>query len=101
MSPRERDERDFRAGCRDERTAEQENEMTDQFRIIGQLEAQMDSHSERLDRIETKLDVLTEYIQQQKGGARLVWAIAGAGGIVGACMSKLGALALAFLTGKP
>jgi tetrahydromethanopterin S-methyltransferase subunit G len=54
--------------------------MTDQYRIIGQLEAQMDSHQERLDRIETKLDVLTEYIQRQKGVAKTIWAIAGAGG---------------------
>lgn len=75
--------------------------MTDQYRIIGQLEAQMDSHSERLDRIETKLDVLTEYIQQQKGGARLIWAIATAGGIIGVSMVKLGTVLVSFVRGVP
>jgi len=75
--------------------------MTDQYRIIGQLEAQMDSHSERLDRIETKLDVLTEYIQQQKGGARLIWAIATAGGVIGVSIVKLGTMLVAFVVGKP
>jgi tetrahydromethanopterin S-methyltransferase subunit G len=75
--------------------------MTDQFRIIGQLEAQMDAHSERLDRIETKLDVLTEYIQQQKGGMRLIWAIAGAGGVIGFFVVKLGGLVLSSFKGPP
>jgi len=75
--------------------------VTDQYRIIGQLEAQMDSHSERLDRIETKLDVLTEYIQQQKGGARLIWAIATAGGIIGVSMVKLGTVLVSFVRGVP
>jgi tetrahydromethanopterin S-methyltransferase subunit G len=75
--------------------------MTDQYRIIGQLEAQMDSHSERLDRIETKLDVLTDYIQQQKGGAKLIWAIAGAGGVVGVSVMKLGAMVMAAIRGTP
>lgn len=75
--------------------------MTDQFRIIGQLEAQMESHSERLDRIETKMDALIEHFQQQKGGAKVVWAIAGAGGLVGAGLSKVAALVAALLTGKP
>ena len=75
--------------------------MTDQYRIIGQLEAQMESHSERLDRIETKLDVLTEYIQQQKGGAKLIWAIAAAGGVIGVSITKLGTVLLAMIRGTP
>lgn len=75
--------------------------MTDQFRIIGQLEAQMDSIQERTDRIESKLDVLTEYIQQQKGGARIIWAIAGAGGILGVSLVKLGTMLIALVSGKP
>lgn len=73
--------------------------MTDQYRIIGQLEAQMESLQERTDRIETKLDVLTEYIQQQKGGAKLIWAIAGAGGVIGFSVMKLGQMALAAIRG--
>jgi tetrahydromethanopterin S-methyltransferase subunit G len=76
-------------------------DVTDQYRIIGQLEAQMDSAEERLNRIETKLDVLTEYIQQQKGGAKLIWAIAGAGGIVGVSVMKLGSMLLAAIRGAP
>jgi hypothetical protein len=76
-------------------------DVTDQYRIIGQLEAQMDSAEERLNRIETKLDVLTEYIQQQKGGAKLIWAIAGAGGIVGVSVMKLGSMLLAAVRGTP
>lgn len=75
--------------------------MTDQFRIIGQLEAQMDSHQERLDRIESKLDALTEYIQQQKGGARLIWAIATAGGVVGVSAVKLGTMLVTAIRGTP
>lgn len=75
--------------------------MTDQYRIIGQLEAQMETHSERLDRIETKLDVLTEYIQQQKGGAKLIWAIAAAGGVIGVSITKLGTVLLAMIRGTP
>lgn len=63
--------------------------MTDQYRIIGQLEAQMESHSERLDRIETKLDVLTNYIQQQKGGWKTLLLIGGAAGTAGAILTKL------------
>ena len=61
----------------------------------------MDSIQERTDRIESKLDVLTEYIQQQKGGARLVWTIATAGGIIGVSVVKLGSMLLAFVSGKP
>jgi tetrahydromethanopterin S-methyltransferase subunit G len=75
--------------------------VTDQYRIIGQLEAGLESQQERLDRIETKLDVLTEYIQQQKGGAKLIWAIAGAGGIVGVSVMKLGSMLLAAIRGAP
>lgn len=75
--------------------------MTDQFRIIGRLEGQMESAEERLDRIETKLDVLTEYIQQQKGGAKLLWMIAGAGGVIGVSVMKLGSMALAAIRGTP
>jgi hypothetical protein len=75
--------------------------MTDQYRIIGQLEAQMDSHQERLDRIETKLDVLTEYIQQQKGGAKLIWAIACAGGVIGVSVVKLGGMLMDSIRGTP
>jgi hypothetical protein len=75
--------------------------MTDQYRIIGQLEAQMDSIQERTDRIESKLDVLTEYIQQQKGGARLIWAIATAGGVIGVSLVKFGSMLLTFVSGKP
>lgn len=75
--------------------------MTDQYRIIGQLEAQMESIQERTDRIETKLDVLTEYIQQQKGGARLIWAIACAGGVIGVSVMKLGGMVLSALRGTP
>ena len=75
--------------------------MTDQYRIIGQLEASVESQGERLDRIETKLDLLTEYIQQQKGGARLIWAIAGAGGIIGVSVMKLGSMLLAAIRGSP
>jgi tetrahydromethanopterin S-methyltransferase subunit G len=73
--------------------------MTDQYRIIGRLEGQMESAEERLDRIETKLDVLTEYIQQQKGGAKLIWAIACAGGIVGVSVMKLVAMVVAAIRG--
>jgi tetrahydromethanopterin S-methyltransferase subunit G len=75
--------------------------MTDQYRIIGRLEGQMESAEERLDRIETKLDVLTNYIQQQKGGAKLIWAIAAAGGIVGVAMTKLGTLLASMVRGTP
>ena len=73
--------------------------VTDQYRIIGRLEAQVMSQEERLDRIETKLDVLTDYIQQQKGSMRVVWAIATAGGIIGVSTVKLGGVLLAFLRG--
>jgi hypothetical protein len=75
--------------------------MTDQYRIIGQLEASVESQGERLDRIETKLDLLTEYIQQQKGGAKVIWAIAAAGGVIGVSLVKLGGMALAALKGTP
>lgn len=75
--------------------------MTDQFRIIGRLEGQMESAEERLDRIETKLDVLTEYIQQQKGGTRLLWAIAGAGGVIGVAVMKLGSMLVSAIRGTP
>lgn len=85
---------DFDAYWKDE-------DMTDQNRIIGRLEAQMGSAEERLDRIETKLDVLTEYIQQQKGGARLIWAIATAGGVIGVSLTKLFTVALAAIRGTP
>ena len=61
----------------------------------------MDSIQERTDRIESKLDVLTEYIQQQKGGARLIWAIATAGGIIGVSVVKLGSMLLTLVSGKP
>lgn len=71
--------------------------VTDQYRIIGRLEAQADAAEERLDRIETKLDVLTDYIQQQKGGIRLIWAVAAAGGVIGVAASKLAAMTLAAL----
>jgi uncharacterized protein YoxC len=74
--------------------------VTDQYRIIGQLEAQMDSIQERTDRIESKLDVLTEYIQQQKGGAKTIWAIAGAGGIVGVAVTKIGTAVVGLLAGR-
>lgn len=73
--------------------------MTDQFRIIGRLEGQMESAEERLDRIETKLDVLTDYIQQQRGGAKLIWAIATAGGIIGVSVIKLGGMLISALRG--
>lgn len=80
-------------------TDEGEEDVTGQQRIIGRLEAQMSSAEERLDRIETKLDVLTEYIQQQKGGAKLIWAIAGAGGVIGVSLMKLGSMALTAIRG--
>ena len=59
----------------------------------------MESAEERLDRIETKLDVLTEYIQQQKGGARLIWAIACAGGIIGVSVMKLATMVVSAIRG--
>lgn len=61
----------------------------------------MESAEERLDRIESKLDALTEYIQQQKGGAKLIWAIAAAGGIIGVSITKLGTVLLAMIRGTP
>jgi hypothetical protein len=75
--------------------------VTDQYRIIGQLEAQMESHQERLDRIETKLDVLTSYVQQQKGGMRVIWGIAAAGGIIGVSLEKLGGMLFSAMKGAP
>jgi tetrahydromethanopterin S-methyltransferase subunit G len=75
--------------------------MTDQYRIIGKLEGQMESAEERLNRIETKLDVLMNYIQQQKGGAKLIWAIATAGGIIGVSIMKLGSLLTSMIRGTP
>jgi hypothetical protein len=77
------------------------DDVTDQNRIIGRLEAQVASTEERLDRIETKLDVLTEYIQQQKGGAKLIWTIAGVGGVAGASLLKLGSMFVAAVRGAP
>jgi tetrahydromethanopterin S-methyltransferase subunit G len=72
-------------------------DLTEQYRIIGRLEAQVASTEERLDRIETKLDVITEHIQRQKGGRNLLWGIATAGGVIGILLSKvLGAIVDAF-----
>lgn len=68
-------------------------DMTDQNRIIGRLEAQIDSAEERLDRIETKLDSLIENFAQARGGWKVIWGVAGAGGAMGAAFVKLLAMA--------
>lgn len=75
--------------------------MTDQDRIIGRLEAQADSAEERLERIELKVDSLTAHIQQQKGGIRIIWAVATAGGVIGVSALKLGGLLLSAVRGTP
>jgi tetrahydromethanopterin S-methyltransferase subunit G len=73
--------------------------VTDQYRILGRLEAQQQANDERLDRIEAKVDALTEYVTRQKGGMRVAWAIAAAGGVIGVSLSQLGKALLAALKG--
>jgi hypothetical protein len=73
--------------------------VTDQYRILGRLEAQQQSTEDRLDRIEAKVDALTDYVTQQKGSVRTVWAIAGAGGVIGVSLAKLGGMLLSALRG--
>jgi tetrahydromethanopterin S-methyltransferase subunit G len=75
--------------------------MTDQYRIIGQLEASVESQGERLDRIEAKLDLLTEYVQQDRGGKKIIWAIATAGGVIGVSVMKLGSMLITAIRGAP
>lgn len=77
-----------------------DDEMTDQYRIIGQLEAQMDAAEQRMERIEKSIErieaVVREikgYIDQQRGGWKIIVAVAGAGGAIGASIVKLFTLA--------
>lgn len=64
-------------------------DVTGNERIIGRLEAQQASMDERLERIEQKVDSLTETVSQAKGGWKVIWAVAGAGGVIGASLMKL------------
>jgi hypothetical protein len=76
-----------------------ETDVTEQLRIIGRLEAQMGSAEERLERMEGKIDALTVYVSEQKGGMRIIWAVATAGGILGVSVLKLLSLAVTALRG--
>lgn len=49
--------------------------MADLSRDIGALEARTDAHDERLKRIEDKIDTLTGYIQENKGGIKTLIAV--------------------------
>jgi hypothetical protein len=82
------------------------DDVTDQYRIIGRLEAQQAATDERVERIETKVDDINgkvgeirDYISRQKGGMKVVWGIAAAGGVIGVSLNKLGGMLLAALRG--
>lgn len=75
--------------------------VTDQNRIIGRLEAQIASAEERLERIEGKVDEMIKYIAGHKGGVRVIWGIAAAGGLIGVSLEKLGSMLVAALKGHP
>ena len=62
---------------------------TDQYRIIGRLEAQMRSAQERLDRIEAKLDTVLATFAQVRGGWKLIAGVAAAGSAIGISVTKL------------
>lgn len=49
--------------------------MTDFSRDIGRIEARQDSADDRLDRIEGKLDQLLDYVERNKGGIRMLFAV--------------------------
>lgn len=62
-------------------------------RDLGRIEARQDSHDERLERIEKKVDQLVEWASQSKGGVRMLIAVGSAAatiaGLVGAAVAKL------------
>jgi hypothetical protein len=58
-------------------------------RDIGRLEARQESQDERLDRIETKMDTVLEFVSQAKGGWRMLSAVAAIGGATGALITKI------------
>lgn len=63
--------------------------MADLQRDIGRLEARQDSTDERLERIESKLDQLVEYMASAKGGWRLIFAVGGLAASLAASIAEV------------
>ena len=61
----------------------------DVARDLGAVEARLDNHEKRLDKIDGKLDELLEYAAKTKGGWWALATVGGVGGAIGAAAVKL------------
>jgi len=62
--------------------------VVDYARDIGRIEARQDSADDRLDRIEAKLDQLLGYVERNKGGIRMLFAVGSIAASLGAGIAE-------------
>ena len=68
--------------------------MTTEAENIARLEERVRTLTERIDKLEPKIDTLLGFMLQQQGGWKMLMILGGVAGAVGAAASKLWAMLL-------
>lgn len=64
-------------------------DQSDIARDLGRLEGAVEAMQSDIARMRISIETLTAIVQQSRGGLRMLSAIAGAGGVLGAALSTL------------